>query len=76
MDKTEKALDFMKKAISLDPEKRILYVNLSNIYDKAGKHREAVFYKRVGTGSLIFKSKKEHGSYKIDRVKINETTQN
>ena len=76
MDKTEKALDFMKKAISLDPEKRILYVNLSNIYDKAGKHREAVFYKRVGTGSLIFKSKKEHGSYKIDKVKINETTQN
>ena len=76
MNKTEKAIDFMKKAISLDPEKRILYVNLSNIYDKARKHREAVFYKRVGTGNIIFKSKKEHGSYKIDRVKINETTQN
>lgn len=71
-DKIEEATTYMKKAIELNPNKRILYVNLSNIYDKAGKHNEAVFCKRVGTGNIVFKCSKEYGLYEINKVQLNE----
>tara|TARA_B100001996_G_scaffold381405_1_gene370773 strand:- start:2152 stop:3162 length:1011 start_codon:yes stop_codon:yes gene_type:complete len=74
MNKIKEALNYMRKAINIDPKKRILYVNISTIYDKAGQHREAVFCKRIGAGSIVFKSKKEYGSFTIDKVELNETT--
>ena len=62
----------MNKAIKINPRKRILYMNLSNIYQKFGKHQESVFCKRIAAGSIVFKCKEEYGPFEIDKVQLNE----
>ena len=71
-NKLEKSLDLINEAIKLNPKKRILYMNLSNIYEKLGKHKESVFYKRISAGTIVFKSQEEYGLYEISKVQINE----
>ena len=41
-------------------------MNMSIIYDKIGDHRKAVHYRRIASGSIIFKPKEEDGLYELN----------
>ena len=62
----DKAINYIKKAILIEPTKRILYMNMSIIYDKIGDHRKAVHYRRIASGTIIFKPKEEDGLYELN----------
>ena len=62
----DKAINYIKKAILIEPTKRILYMNMSIIYDKIGDHRKAVHYRRIASGAIIFKPKEEDGLYELN----------
>ena len=62
----DKAINYIKKAILIEPTKRILYMNMSIIYDKIGDHRKAIHYRRIASGSIIFKPKEEDGLYELN----------
>jgi len=61
----DKAIDFINKAIDLYPDNRNLYNNLSQIYSQMGNHPKAVYYRRLGSGVIVFKSKNEYGLFEL-----------
>ena len=64
---TDKSLYHLNTALKLAPKQRELYINLSDIYAEIGDHNKSTFYKRIGAGALVFKSKKEYGYYEINK---------
>ena len=59
----DKAIEFLNKAITLNPKNRVLYNNLGIIYSEIGNHKQSVYYNRLGNGVVILKSENEHGFY-------------